>query len=117
MNVESIARVCHEVNRAYCQAIGDDSQPTWDDAPAWMRDSIISGVQFHLDNPDAGPETSHEKWVEHKAARGWTHGPLKDHESKQHPCMVLFAELPIVDQAKDYIFRAIVYALGELGAL
>lgn len=28
-----IAQVCHEVNRAYCQALGDDSQPAWDDAP------------------------------------------------------------------------------------
>ena len=32
MTEQEIARVCHEVNRAYCQAIGDNSQPTWEDA-------------------------------------------------------------------------------------
>lgn len=29
MTVEDIARVCHEVNRAYCRSIGDDSQVSW----------------------------------------------------------------------------------------
>jgi hypothetical protein len=27
MTPTQIARVCHEVNRAYCQSLGDDSQP------------------------------------------------------------------------------------------
>ena len=39
MEMDSIARVCHEVNRAYCQALGDDSQPTWEEAPEWQRAS------------------------------------------------------------------------------
>lgn len=32
-SIELIAQVAHEINRAYCQAIGDDSQPCWNDAP------------------------------------------------------------------------------------
>lgn len=48
MNIEQIARVCHEVNRAYCQALGDDSQPAWEDAPQWQRDSALLGVQLLL---------------------------------------------------------------------
>lgn len=37
MTEDQIARVCHEVNRAYCQALGDNSQPTWEEAPQWQR--------------------------------------------------------------------------------
>jgi hypothetical protein len=33
MEIEEIAKVAHEVNRAYCQALGDFSQPKWEDAP------------------------------------------------------------------------------------
>lgn len=30
----SVARICHEVNRAYCEALGDTSQVSWEDAPS-----------------------------------------------------------------------------------
>ena len=30
---EIIARACHEVNRSYCEMVGDNSQVRWDDAP------------------------------------------------------------------------------------
>ena len=30
-----IARIAHEANRAYCQSIGDDSQPNWAEAGLW----------------------------------------------------------------------------------
>lgn len=115
MTTDDIARVAHEVNRAYCQAIGDDSQPAWADAPDWQRDSALSGVAFHLTNPDATPENSHEKWLEQKRADGWRYGPTKNPETKEHPCFVAYGELPAEQRAKDYLFRAVVHALsGEL---
>lgn len=46
MDNEQIARVAHEVNRAYCKALGDDSQEVWELAPQWQRDSAIVGVKF-----------------------------------------------------------------------
>jgi hypothetical protein len=111
MNKEQIARACHEVNRAYCQSLGDNSQPAWEDAPDWQRDSAMLGVDLHTNNPHAGPEASHESWMAQKVADGWTYGPEKRPDLKQHPCMVPFAELPVEQQAKDYIFRAVVHAL------
>lgn len=72
-----IARVAHEVNRAYCQSLGDKSQARWEEAPQWQRDSAVAGVKFH----------------------------------QEHPCMVPFAELPKEQQAKDFLFRAVVHAL------
>lgn len=113
MGPKEIARVCHEANRAYCVGLGDHSQPIWAEAPAWQVDSANSGVRFHLENPDAGDEASHENWREEKLAQGWTYGVDKDPTKKTHPCLVPFDELPPEQQAKDRLFRAIVHALTD----
>lgn len=113
MNIENIARICHEANRAYCQALGDDSQPSWEEAPDWQKDSAIAGVQFHIDNPEAGPDASHANWVAQKLEDGWRRGDEKDAERKLHPCMVPFVDLPVEQRAKDYIFRAIVHSMAN----
>lgn len=108
-DVEFIAKMCHEVNRAYCIALGDYSQAPWEDAPEWQRESAINGVRMHIVNPDAGPEASHESWMREKMEVGWKYGPVKDADRKEHPCLVPFDQLPKEQQAKDYIFRAIVH--------
>ena len=69
--IEKIARVAHMVNRAYCQSIGDMSQPTWEEAPDWQRKSAIKGVLFHQENPGALPSQSHDSWLAEKQADGW----------------------------------------------
>jgi len=106
----SIARVAHEVNRAYCQFLGDDSQPSFEEAPGWQRDSAMLGVNLHADG-EHGPEASHASWMAQKIADGWTYGQTKDPEAKTHPCLVPFDQLPREQQAKDYLFRAVVHAL------
>ena len=110
MNPYDIARVCHEVNAAYCRALGDESQPSWEAAPEWQRMSAFAGVQFHLES-DREPSASHNEWMRVKEADGWTFGEVKDPEAKTHPCMVPFDSLPVEQKAKDYIFKAIVDAL------
>lgn len=109
--VENIARVAHEVNRAYCAALGDESQPAWEHAPQWQKDSAATGARMHLANPGATPEQSHESWLAQKAAEGWKWGPVKDPEKKEHPCFVPYSELPESQRAKDYLFRGVVHAL------
>lgn len=105
----NVAQFCHEVNRAYCQALDDYSQPSWEDAPDWQQQSAINGVEFHIANPDASPEASHANWLAEKLADGWTYGVVKDPEAKTHPCCVPYYDLPVEQRAKDYIFRAIVH--------
>lgn len=112
MNNEAIARVCHEVNRAYCQSLGDDSQPMWEDAPEWQRESARLGVALHRSG-DHGPEASHNAWWAQKIKDGWIWGEAKDPVKKIHPCMTSFDQLPREQQAKDFIFRAVVLALEE----
>lgn len=109
--VEDIARVCHTVNRAYSEALGELVQPSWDNAPRWMRDSAITGVEMHLKYPDATPEDSHQSWLDAKVADGWKWGEFKDEELKEHPCMKPYSELPVAQQAKDYLFRATVHSV------
>lgn len=105
-----VAKMCHEANRALCQAHGDMSQPIWEEAPEWQRDSAIEGVKFHRANPTAGPEASHVNWCKHKYAEGWTFGHVKSPEHKTHFCLRPFHELPVEQQAKDFVFRAIIHA-------
>lgn len=113
MNIEEIACVAHEVNRAYCEALGDHSQPAWEDAPEWQRESAFVGVRLLVENHDAGPQASHESWSAQKVAEGWTYGPEKRPDLKEHPCLVPFHLLPLEQRAKDYIFCGVVLALSK----
>lgn len=112
--VENIARVCHEANKAYCKGLGDDSQVSWEDAPDWQKNSCIDGVMFHLDNPSAKDEDSHNQWLEFKREDGWSYGKVKDVVKKTHPCFVPFDQLPKDQQIKDRIFRLIVDTLRPI---
>ena len=109
--IEMIARMCHAANRNWCRENGDFSQERWHEAPEWQRQSAIDGVKFHLANPDASDSASHDAWMSHKLADGWTYGEVKDADAKTHPCIVPFDQLPPEQQAKDRLFRAIVHAL------
>lgn len=112
MDIERIARRAHEVNRVYCQSIGDYSQSSWDTAPEWQRDSARAGVGAVLRDPSMTPAQTHEMWLAHKEAAGWVYGPEKDADRKTHPCMVPYAELPREQQVKDTLFRCVVLSYG-----
>lgn len=114
MKTIAIAMMCHAINAAYRQSLGDDSQSTWDDALDWQRQSAIAGVEMYLANPDATPEQSHESWYAQKEAEGWTYGEVRDAEKKEHPCFLPYDELPIEQKAKDYLFRATVNLVKHL---
>lgn len=109
---EYIASVCHGINKAYCEAIGDMSQPSWDEAPQWQKDSAVTGVTFAMANPDAKPEDSHISWLKQKLDDGWTYGPVKNPELKEHPCMVPYEKLPLEQRVKDHLFLATVKILN-----
>lgn len=110
----NIASIAHEANRMLCRTHGDYSQVSWADAPEWQVKSALDGVHLYLNNPDTGPEASHESWMKFKADDGWVYGEVKDPAEKTHPCMVPFDSLPLEQQAKDHLFRAIMHALAHL---
>lgn len=113
LQVIDVARVCHEANRTL-QIIQDDptipvSEP-WESLDEETRDSAVQGVEVAL--AGASPEESHENWVRFKVQHGWTRGPVKDMDAKEHPLLVPYAELPAAQKVKDALFLAIVEALG-----
>jgi hypothetical protein len=94
-----------------CEAYGEPSQVSWEDAPDWQKQSAIEGVKFFLTHPNAKPGDQHDQWMEYKLTEGWKYGPVKDSEKKEHPCIVPFNELSALDQYKDKLFIAICRAL------
>ena len=109
-----IARVAHEINKAYCESIGDFTQPLWDGAPVWQKVSAESGVKFHILNPEAKPSASHESWLKEKEAHGWKYGKVKDPEKKEHPCFVPYSELSAEQKTKDFLFKQVIESLKDI---
>lgn len=107
VTTERIAAICYEVNRSYCQSIGDNIQLPWNKAPKWQQQSTINGVELHLNN-EITPEQSHQNWLKEKVEDGWIYGPIKSAEFKTHPCVVPYSMLSQQQRSKDYIFKAIV---------
>jgi len=103
MNKELIcAQAAHEMNRVYCQAIGDNSQVKWENAPTWQKESAINGVKGVMNGNT--PEQSHQSWLIEKIATGWKYGPIKNPDTKEHPCMVSYDQLSEDQRVKDLIF-------------
>ncbi len=111
MTTKDIAKIAHEINKSYCESIGDNSQPDWENAPDWQKSSAINGVQFHLDNPNATPSASHESWLKQKTEEGWKYGLVKDAEKREHPCFLPYEQLPTEQKSKDYLFRQVIHSL------
>lgn len=107
--IEIAAQAAHEVNRAYCAALGDYTADPWAYAENSHKDSMIAGVRNSLENPN--PRASHAGWLRHKVIDGWKHGPVKDPEKKEHPCMVPYEKLPHAQKAKDFLFLCTVHAV------
>lgn len=108
MTVREVAKMCHEVNRAYCAALGDMSQVPWEQAPQWQVDATLAGIDDIRNNPTLTPEQVWQAWSKTKRDAGWVWGPVKDAAQKTHPDLVdRYGELPVSTQAKDAILRAI----------
>ena len=101
----SVAESCHNMNRAYCKFLGDDSQPEWEDASSEVRASVVDGVKEFIKNyPNWSPEQAHESWTKHKLAHEWVYGETKDSEAKTHPYLVPYSDLSQEQRLKDTLF-------------
>lgn len=110
--IREVARLAHEINRAYSAAHGDHSHAPWEQAPDYQRASCIAGVEAHVNAQfTLTPEQSHETWLAYKVAEGWVYGEVKDEVAKTHPCCRPYAELPEIQRVKDALFRAVVHAM------
>lgn len=107
LDIELIARTCHEANRVLQLAAGEENLSyAWHIAGDEQRKSAIAGVKAALEGQSA--VQLHESWCQQKFADGWVYGETKDEGIKTHPCLVPYLKLPEEQRIKDHMFRAIV---------
>ncbi len=103
---ERAAALGHGINRVWCIMNGDHSQDHWEDTPSWQRASVLEGVKYHVENPNANVNDSHDYWMKYKLSEGWVYGEEKDAEKKTHPFLVPYNDLPPEQKIKDSLFQA-----------
>lgn len=112
--IQGAARLAHAANRAYCESLADYSVKPWDQLADDEKDRIVDGVWYVIENSAAGPDALHANWLNYMIADGWSYSEIKSRGMKTHPCMVTFDELPLEQQSKYHIFRAIVLELARV---
>ena len=114
LDTELTAKICYEVNKAFCEANNDFSHLPRSLAPEWQKESAIAGVKAHIESDfKMQPEDSHVSWLKQKTSEGWKFGTAKCAIAKTHPCCVPYNELPKAQQTKDFLFRAVVHAVHK----
>ena len=46
-------------------------------------------------------ENVHDVWAQARMNEGWTYGPERSDERKEHPCLVSYADLPEAERQYD----------------
>ena len=106
--IEKIAYMCHQANKAWCEAHKDYSEVDWANIPKWHKDSLVAGVEFRIANPHAGVAKMHNKWYSHKTENGWKYGKVKNIKKKIHPMLIGYQFLSEMERMKTPIFCSMV---------
>jgi len=105
------ARIHHIAWIAYQIAVEQDynEQPNKD-----QLDSLIDAQRRFNENPNITAEQNHNNWMQFKASQGWKYGPVKDFDKKEHPDMVPFDQLPVVEKRKDIMDNVVRKLINQL---
>ena len=74
-------------------------KPTYIPKPAQTDDIVLSEELNGL--VEAMAKNVHDVWAESRISQGWTYGPERNDQLKQHPCLVPYEQLPEVEKAYD----------------
>ena len=110
-----IAAVAHEASRVFTNVFCDYNafSPRWEECTEEVRQSIMNGVEFVLENRQTSYRDTHKNWVKFKEEHGWKFGKRFNLEKKEHPNLVGYGDLSTEEKAKDYLFKNIVLGLAE----
>ena len=101
-------RAFYAASQAMQEMLGEP-QPPWDELPAWQQDAIVDITRRCM--MGATPQQLHVLWVQHYAAHGWTYGPKKNWETRQHPIIIPWHGLSVPYQARFKLWQAMVMTL------
>ena len=89
-----------------------DSTSNLDYQPAPIDTSGVTLTKEIEELTELLARNAHDLWAQQRFADGWSYGPHRNDQAKQHPCLVAYEELP--DSEKEYDRHA---ALGTLKAI
>ena len=68
--------------------------------PAPLDLSDVSLPESLTELTEAIAENTHEVWSQSRIAEGWTYGPVRDEDTRKHPDLLPYSDLP--DSEKEY---------------
>ena len=96
LSIDQVAGIVYAATDAYNVAVDDaEPRPRWLDLDEGMQAKVIEAVVAIRDTEAANVEHNHELWCEQMEAAGWHHGPTLDYETKEHPNLVPYEDLPL----------------------
>lgn len=113
ITVEDAARICHSAIMAISSCIGEPCIG-YDSLGESVRAGIRETIHLVLRDPRTTAEMLHVKWMTDRISEGWQYGPSKSYTSMQHPCLVPYSELPLIQKVKDSIFISVVESLAPV---
>lgn len=60
-------------------------------------------------------KNTHDVWAKERMAQGWRYGPKRKDETKEHPCLVPYEDLP--DSEKEYDRKTAMETVKAIRAL
>ena len=60
-------------------------------------------------------KNTHEVWAKERTAQGWTYGPARRDDTKEHPCLIPYEDLP--ESEKEYDRKTALETLKVVTAL
>lgn len=96
MKLAQLAQVVHESAKTLYRGFNlRDDEPAWSALPAAVRGRFIEIVQAGAKDRKINAGIWHETWCRELKNDGWVIGPYPNSETKQHPALVTYTELPI----------------------
>lgn len=86
-------------SKNYLVTITFKNMKTYEPKPIDLTD--VELTEDLADLREAIAENAHDVWAVERLAQGWTHGPQRDDNLKQTPCMVPYSQLPESEKKFD----------------
>lgn len=102
-----LAEACHEATKVISEQILSEEKKEWKTVSSDAKARLINAVRRAIDDKVTDPAIAHANWITDMEKEGWQYGEEFSEENKTHPCMVEYAQLPVGQQTKDYIFISI----------